>query len=220
MRAQLKARLNWYQERVKALGGSTNKLIFSPPVTKEAIKHFEYHLGFLVPEAYRDFLLTVSSRIEFWWGLFDNQGKALLEVSELDLPIYSGELMMGLGHGLYYERLRQDCLRTIENKAKQQDFQNKFILACAGRDFIAIDLDKGRYGKVVYLSQKEKLSHNFILADNFESYLDHYSALGCLGPHDYLWEAFTKHFKTPLEANSPKGRLWLEAIGYNRKKES
>lgn len=211
MREILLERFKWYHARAMTLGGFSMKLIFSPPATPLALKEAERRLGYPIPKAYRDFLSGVSSRIEFFWSLFDDSGEVVLELPQPLAPLIGGRLIMGLEHTLYYERLRKYYLNQAKNSFERAFYQNKLLFdGCEGH-FIAIDLNKAHYGRVVSLGKS--LDKPYTLAESFESYIDNYTALGCVGTEAIFWAPFTNFYQTSLDKSCPNAKLWLSCIG-------
>lgn len=211
MKAVLLERFRWYQKRASELGGVSMKLIFSPPASLLAIKEAERRLGYPIPKAYRDFLSGVSSRIEFFWSLFNDAGEVVLELPQPLAPLIGGRLIMGLGHTLYYERLRQRALNQAKHSFERAFYQNKLLFDGVEGNFIAIDLEKEHYGRVVFLGKR--FDSPYILAATFESYIDNYTALGCVGTEAIFWAPFTNFYQTPLDKTSQNAKLWLHCIG-------
>ncbi|RRD95218.1 SMI1/KNR4 family protein [Clostridiales bacterium COT073_COT-073] len=215
-RERMIARLQWYQQRVKELGGYTRELRIKEPATEAEVVEIEKQLGYSIPEDFRKILLEVSSHLEFFWSIYDEE-KVILPLPDELSEIFRGDLHFGLDIIPVLEESRKDwikiCYSDYENPYDRL-FYNKLAFYEVGNgDLIAIDLEKESYGDIVYLSHDGDEMHGYVLAHSFTELLEEWTKLGCVGGECWQFEAFTNRHETPIDSTCANAKLWLKTIG-------
>ena len=84
-------------------------------------------------------------------------------------------------------------------------------------DYLAIELEKENYGKIVYLSHDDGDGHGYYLANNFKELLSNWSKVGCVGGEDWQWLTFYRS-GVGIDPSCENAKLWADFIfNYRRK---
>lgn len=208
-------RLNLFRNRVKELGGFTKEIICKDVAKEEDILKIEAELGYSLPIEFRHALKEISSHIEFYWNIYDEDKEILSLPSDL-VEIFAGDLHFGIDLIPIFEESRRgwiDICDPNDDDPYDKIFHNKLAFQEVGNgDLLAIDLEKESYGKVVYLSHDGSDLHGYVMANSFSEFLEEYTKLGCVGGEDWQWEVFTNHQTTPIDSTCENAKKWLEMI--------
>lgn len=212
--SEMIARLQAFIARFEKLGCSTLPLTFTSPASEDEVAAVEAALGYRLPDELRNFFLTCSAGIQFWWNSYDENTDILSLPGEL-AEIFSGELRFSLESLAEIDDMRDDLADLYDdpNDAYAAVFLDKLAFMTVGNgDLLAIDLNGDNPGAVVYLSHDGESLHGYVLGESFFSFLDNYSRLACPGPQWWVLELFTHEQTTPLDPQSPLAHTWLQAI--------
>lgn len=212
-RDKILERLKKFKEKIEAIGGDTEKFVFERPAKEEEILIVEEELGLPLPQELRKAFLELSSHIEFEWDI--DEEEADISFPEEFRDSLSGSLNFGLdlltSLAEELEDWREDCF-SDEEDSYDKIFYNKLAFQEVGNgDFLAIDLNRDSYGKVVYLSHEGSDLHGYVMADSFSDFIEEYSKLGCVGAGDWQWEIFTQG-GGPIDSQCSKGKKWRRLI--------
>lgn len=215
MREKILERLNCFKNRVDELGGYTIEIVCKEVATEKELLNIEKELGYKLPDDFRFALLNISSHLEFYWNLYNEDKKILLVQNEL-AEIFSGSLDFGIDIIPICEESRKgwiDICYPDYNKSYDKIFYNKLAFQqVENGDLLAIDLEEENYGKVIYLSHDGSDLHGYVMANSFKEFLEEYTKIGCVGGEDWQWEAFTNNHTTPIDSNSENAKKWLEIM--------
>lgn len=212
-REEILRRLRLFQEKIEAIGGECEELVFDKRAEEEDILEVEEDLGLSLPKELRQAFLELSSHIEFEWDI--DEEEADISFSEEFRDSLSGSLNFGLdlltSLAEDLEDWREDCF-SDEEDPYDKIFYNKLAFQEVGNgDFLAIDLNRASYGKVVYLSHEGSDLHGYVMADSFFAFIEEYTKLGCVGAEDWQWEIFTRN-GGPIDSNCPNAKKWRQLI--------
>ena len=209
-------RLNSFKNRVEELGGFTRELVCKEIAKEDDILKLERDLGYKLPIEFRQALKEISSHIEFFYSIYNEEKELISLPSEL-MEIFCGELHFGIDLIPVFEESRRGwidiCYPDYDNPYDRV-FHNKLAFQEVGNgDLLAIDLEKESYGRVVYLSHDGSDLHGYVMANSFAEFIEEYTKLGCVGGEDWQWEVFTNHRTTPIDSSCENAKKWLEIIG-------
>lgn len=212
-RDKVLGRLKKFKEKIEAIGGDTGTFVFERPAKEEEILIVEEELGLPLPQELRKAFLELSSHMEFEWDI--DEEEADISFSEEFRDSLSGSLNFGLDLltplAEDLEDWREDCF-SDEEDPYDKIFYNKLAFQEVGNgDFLAIDLNRASYGKVVYLSHEGSDLHGYVMADSFFAFIEEYTKLGCVGAEDWQWEIFTRN-GGPIDSNCPNAKKWRQLI--------
>jgi len=160
-------------------------------------------------------LKEISSHLEFYWDIYIEEKPILPLPSEL-VNIFAGDLHFGIDLIPILEESRKswvDICNPDYDNSYNKIYDNKLAFyKVANGDFLAIDLEKESYGKVVYLSHDESDLHGYVMANSFAEFLEEYTKLGCVGGEDWQWEVFTNNHTTPIDSTCENAKKWLELM--------
>ena len=92
-----------------------------------------------------------------------------------------------------------------------------FYFEVGNGDYLAIELEKENYGKIVYLSHDGGDGHGYYLANNFKELLTNWSKVGCVGGEDWQWLTFYRS-GVGIDPSCENAKLWADFIfNYRRK---
>lgn len=206
-------RLNWFKNRIDELGGATYFECYRE-ASEDEILNLENDLGYALPIEFRKALKEISSHICFFWKIYDNDN--ILLPKELR-SIFAGALHFGIDFTLACEDSRKDWIENcFSNYEKKYDrvFYNKLAFQqIENGDFLAIDLEKDSYGKVIYLSHDGSDFHGYVISNSFSEFLEEYTNLGCVGGEDWQWEVFTNNKTSTIDSSCENARNWMKIIG-------
>lgn len=213
--ADIVQRMQGFLTRFEELGCRTLPLTVAPPATEDEVVAVEVTLGYHLPEDLRQFFLTSSSGIEFWWNSYDEHTDILSLPGEL-AEICSGELRFSLERLAAIDDMRDDLADLYDDPDDPyaEVFLRKLAFMTVGNgDLLAIDLNEDHPGAVVYLTHDGESMHGYVLGESFISFLDAYTQLACPGPEWWVQELFTNEQTTPLDPQGELALRWLRAIG-------
>ena len=206
--------LKKFQKGIENIGGEFFKELnnLGTPAKEEEILEVEKKLGYRIPEDFRDILLNYSSYFEYYWD-YDDEKNIKLPNNLKD--IFAGDLHWGLKLLLNFEESRQGwvdiCYPDYSNEYDKV-WHNKLAFYEVGNgDYIAIELEKENYGKIVYLSHDGGDGHGHYLANNFKELLNNWSKVGCVGGEDWQWEVFYTEGKG-IDSECENAKLWREYV--------
>ena len=182
--------LKKFQKGIESIGGYFRETIIESPAKEEKILEVEEKLGYSLPKDFRDILLNYSSHFEYFWSTYRDADEEQIEFPEKFCAIFAGNLHWGLNFLLDFEENRQgwvDVCYPDYNNEYDRVWYNKLPFYDSGNgDYIAIELEKENYGKIVYLSHDGGDNHGYYLADNFKDLLNNWSKVGAV----LEWELF------------------------------
>ena len=215
-----KKRLNLFLEKIEDLGGETDPLTIEKPATEEEVKAVEAQLGYTLPPHFREVLLENTAHLEFGWNISKFLEEREDFLSDELRGVYYSDLLFGLDLLLDYEDNRQGWVREVYpdyNNEYDRVWHNKMaFLHIVNGDYIAIELERKNYGKVVYVSHDGSENHGLYIADNFKEFLMNYAAVGCTGGEDCQWEPFYTKGKG-IDPTSKNAKTWYKVLGINPK---
>ena len=211
--------LKKFQKGIENIGGEFyREFKIGTPAKEEEILEIEKKLGYRIPEDFRDILLSYSSYFEYFWSY--------KEKNNIELPsnlkhIFSGDLHWRINLLVNFEVSRKDwvegCFPDYNDKYDRV-WHNKMPFYEVGNgDYLAIELEKENYGKIVYLSHDCGKGHGYYLANNFKELLSNWSKVGCVGGEDWQWLTFYTR-GVGIDPNCENAKLWEDFIfNYRRK---
>lgn len=211
MKRDLKASLEEIGALLSGAGMDVRDIAVSPPASLVEVEKVENCLGREIPRTARDFFLGTSKEIKFCWFAPD----------ELDFPvefdeIFCGDLSLDL-NGI--PSLEEERLSWIENCFPNPDddydrvWHNKLSLLEVGDgDQIALELEEGREGEIIYLSHDGCESHGTRLATSLSGLIEEWVPIGCPGPEASQWTAFYSKESRRIDSSSPSSLEWLEFL--------
>ena len=207
--------LKKFQKGIENIGGYIRETKIEISAKEEEIAEIEQKLGYRIPEEFRDILLNYSSHFEYYWSIYREQGEEQIEVPDNLKVIFSGNLHWGLYFLIDFEESRKgwvDICYPDYNNDYDKVWHNKLAFCEVGNgDYIAIELEKENYGRIVYLSHDGGEGHGYYLADNFKELLNNWSKVGCVGGDDWQWELFCTEGKG-IDPDCKNAKLWREYI--------
>ena len=169
--------LEKFQKGIENIGGEFyREFKIGTPAKEEEILEIEKKLGYRIPEDFRDILLNYSSYFEYFWSY---EEKNNIELPSNLKHIFSGDLHWRINLLVNFEVSRKDwvegCFPDYNDKYDRV-WHNKLAFYEVGNgDYIAIELEKENYGKIVYLSHDGGDGHGYYLANNFKDLLNNWS---------------------------------------------
>ncbi len=197
----------------KRLGGQSEELIVEPPASESEIRAVEDAVGTLFPDQFRETLNLFSRRVELDWYLPDG----FVLPNELK-GIFSGNLSWSLANLAELERDRKEAVKVLypnPNNAYDAVWHRKLVFqTVANGDRLALDLGRESYGAVVYLGHADNPGHGYVIAANFEEFVERWSLLGCPGGEDWQWLPFTSGRTSGILPECANAKLWRKVIGF------
>ncbi|GEM_PF-3233335 len=148
-----------------------------PPASPENLEQLQTDVGLQIPDQLREFLLTQTGHLEFWWNLDPDS-----------MPLGSDE-----GPSWGYIEFNPESMRNLnsdrtgflyeENPRIENLWSNTFrFLGVPNGDSIGIDTNsEPEPGRVVYLNHEEP-EKVIRLAGSFTEFMTAWLSLGCVGP--------------------------------------
>jgi len=211
--------LKKFQKGIENIGGEFyREFKIVTPAKEEEILEIEKKLGYRIPEDFRDILLNYSSYFEYFWSY---EEKNNIELPSNLKHIFSGDLHWRINLLVNFEVSRKDwvegCFPDYNDKYDRV-WHNKMPFYEVGNgDYLAIELEKENYGKIVYLSHDCGKGHGYYLANNFKELLSNWSKVGCVGGEDWQWLTFYTR-GVGIDPNCENAKLWEDFIfNYRRK---
>jgi len=165
-----------------------------PPAKERDIKVGEAELGAPLPASLREALLQLSGEIRVSWML----GWSLEESEQERLEDYerrviaSGGLRLSIGDIVEVQGRKQALLAGRGARLYGASWRSALaFMKLDGGDYLAIDVERGGDGPVVYLARGQD-GDGVLLGASFGDFLERWSRLACVGP-EY---AATRHFLT------------------------
>ena len=211
--------LKKFQKGIENIGGKFfGKYKIEPPAKEEEILEAEKKLGYRIPEDFRDILLNYSSYFEYFWSY---EEKNNIELPSNLKHIFSGDLHWRINLLVNFEVSRKDWIEGCfpdYNDEYDRVWHNKMPFYEVGNgDYLAIELEKENYGKIVYLSHDGGDGHGYYLANNFKELLSNWSKVGCVGGEDWQWLTFYRS-GVGIDPSCENAKLWADFIfNYRRK---
>lgn len=200
--------------KIEAIGGEVNEMIFEPPSTEDELISIEKELGQPIPAEFRKTLLTLSGHCELSWFLPDE-----FELPEELEEIFSGNLHWGTKFIINFNQNKDKWIKEVfPNPEDEYDeiWHNKFVFQEVGNgDYLGIELNDENYGKIVYLSHDDGEGHGYILANSFEQLLSNWSKIGFVGAEDWQWLPFVENENSGILPESSNALKWKELIKLN-----
>ena len=210
--------LDKVKHAIEALDGEILDFEIDSPASEEEIKRVELELGYPIVKSFRDVLSEFSSRVDLCWFLPEDY-----ELPEELNEIVSGALSWDISK---LAEMNQGVASIISTHFADEDdpirlvWQSKLVFHETGNgDYLGIDLSEEDYGKIVYLSHEAADSHGYILADDFEDFLNRVIPLGYPGLEDWVWMSFTDNSFSGINPNSENAKKWKQVL-FNEKKDS
>ena len=207
--------LEKFQKGIENIGGHCRETIIEAPAKEEEILEVEKKLGYSLPEDFRDILLNYSSHFEYYWTSDRESDNRIIELPNNLKSIFGTNLHWGLDLLLDFEDGRKNWIDICfldYNDEYDKVWYNKLPFYDSGNgDYIAIELEKEKYGKIVYLSHDGGDGHGYYLANNFKDLLNNWSKVGCVGGEDWQWEPFYTEGKG-IDSECENAKLWREYI--------
>ena len=211
--------LKKFQKGIENIGGEFfREFKIGTPAKEEEILEIEKKLGYRIPEDFRDILLSYSSYFEYFWSY---EEKNNIELPSNLKHIFSGDLHWRINLLVNFEVSRKDwvegCFPDYNDKYDRV-WHNKMPFYEVGNgDYLAIELEKENYGKIVYLSHDCGKGHGYYLANNFKELLSNWSKVGCVGGENWQWLTFYRS-GVGIDPNCENAKLWEDFIfNYRRK---
>ena len=211
--------LKKFQKGIENIGGEFfREFKIGTSAKEEEILEAEKRLGYKIPEDFRDILLNYSSYFEYFWSY---EEKNNIELPSNLKHIFSGDLHWRINLLVNFEVSRKDwvegCFPDYNDKYDRV-WHNKMPFYEVGNgDYLAIELEKENYGKIVYLSHDCGKGHGYYLANNFKELLTNWSKVGCVGGEDWQWLTFYTR-GVGIDPNCENAKLWADFIfNYRRK---
>ena len=211
--------LKKFQKGIENIGGEFfREFKIGTSAKEEEILEAEKRLGYKIPEDFRDILLNYSSYFEYFWSY---EEKNNIELPSNLKHIFSGDLHWRINLLVNFEVSRKDwvegCFPDYNDKYDRV-WHNKMPFYEVGNgDYLAIELEKENYGKIVYLSHDCGKGHGYYLANNFKELLTNWSKVGCVGGEDWQWLIFYRS-GVGIDPNCENAKLWADFIfNYRRK---
>lgn len=207
--------LEKFQKRIENIGGYIRKIEIGAPTKEEEILEVEKKLGYSLPKDFRDILLNYSSHFEYYWNIYRDENEKQIELPDNFKAIFCGNLHWGLDLLLNFEESRKGwvdiCYPNYDNEYDKV-WHNKLAFCEVGNgDYIAIELEKENYGKIVYLSHDGGEGHGYYLANNFKELLNNWASIGCVGGDDWQWFPFYTEGKG-IDPDCENTKLWRDFI--------
>jgi hypothetical protein len=186
-------------------------MVFESPAAESDVERLERSLAVSLPTSFRQALLSISAHLEFRWFAPDDV--------RFDPPFksnFSGDLHWSVDFTSQSELDRRSWVEQVfPNSFDPYDavWRNKLAFASVRNgDLLALDLDAGSYGAVVYLSHDDGEGHGYRLASDFADLLRRWTPLACTGGEDWQWLPFTTSPTSGIDPNSPNGLLWQDML--------
>ncbi len=181
-----------------------------PPADERTIVAIEERLQTPLPGSLRRVVASFSASVDISWQLDEPAPEEFEE-------IFSGEIGWDLAAlpALLDEHAGwvRECFGDPSN-AYDAVWHRKFpILAVPNGDMLAIETGREHAGAVVYLSHDDGEGHGYLLAKDFEDYVDRVGRIGGVGPEDGQWLCFTSSRTSGLEPDSPPAVRWRAWLG-------
>ena len=163
-----------------------------PPFTAAALRAAT--AGMEVPPDIENFLLCEASEIQFWWTV--KQHAVPLDVE--DKP--TGGYFEFDTESLYNINAdRSGFLTSEDSESTHTRWEHAFrFVGVPNGDAIALDIAASRdRPPVVYLNHEEPEKH-IVLATSFESFIEAWFGLGCVGPEGWNLRHFVTDRGQPL----------------------
>lgn len=207
--------LEKFQKRIENIGGYIREIEIGAPTKEEEILEVEKKLGYSLPKDFRDILLNYSSHFEYYWNIYRDENEKQIELPDNFKAIFCGNLHWGLDLLLNFEESRKGwediCYPNYDNEYDKV-WHNKLAFCEVGNgDYIAIELEKENYGKIVYLSHDGGEGHGYYLANNFKELLNNWASIGCVGGDDWQWFPFYTEGKG-IDPDCENTKLWRDFI--------
>jgi len=186
-----------------------------PPAHAADIQSVEAQLGISLPAALAQVFLQCASSIDFLWQLPHD-----FPLPEAFRGIFSGGLSLSLGSLRDHELSRREWVQTCfpdPDSPYDAVWHNKLaVIEVRNGDYIGIDLGDGHHGEVVYLSHDDGEGHGYVLGADFADFLRRWTPLGCPGPEDWQWLAFTSGRTSMLKSDGDVADQWRKTLGLER----
>jgi hypothetical protein len=170
-------------------GYSVDDLVCEPPATSQEVAEVEAQLGFAFPASFRDALITISRRVDFWWRRPDN-----LEFPAPFEDNVFGQLSWSISSLVDFDNDRKSWIETVfkdPDDAYDRVWHQKLAVFDVGNgDLISIDLEPARAGTVVYLSHDGSMAHGYVLAPSFAEFIRRWTLLACPDGEEAGWIPF------------------------------
>ena len=214
--------LKKFQKGIENIGGEFfREFKIGTPAKEVEILEVEKRLGYKIPEDFRDILLKYSSCFEYDWNIYKGVSEKQIELPDNLKGIFAGDLHWELNVLVKFQEDNKDWIEECfpdYNDEYDRVWHNKILFYEVGNgDYLAIELEKENYGKIVYLSHDDGDGHGYYLANNFKELLSNWSKVGCVGGEDWQWLTFyTKGIG--INPNCENTKLWKDFIfNYRRK---
>lgn len=205
----------WQQmlDAVSQMGGSSERLCVERPAALGEVQELEQHLGFSLPPALRDILLTFSRKVEVSWRLPDDY-----QISEELQEIFGGDCRWSVERLAECHDAKQSWVREVfpdRNSKYDAVWHEKLAFQDVGNgDYLAIDIGAGAPNSVVYLSHDDGEGHGRQLGADFRDFLLRWSRVGCVGAEDWQWMPFAPTGGY-LDPDCNLARLFRNRLGVN-----
>lgn len=208
---QMKEKFQEILTAITLIGGETKEVIFEEPSSEDELFKIEEILKHRIPEEFRQVLLNKSSHCELSWFLSDD-----FALPEEFKEIFSGNIHWGTKFILLFNKSKDDWIKEVfPNPEDDYDkvWHNKFVFQEVGNgDYLAIDLNKNKYGKIIYLSHDDGEGHGCIIANNFNDLVNNWIKIGFVGAEDWQWLPFVENKQSGILPESKIAIKWKKLI--------
>lgn len=206
-------------EAIEQIGGEASELHIAKPATKEQVETIEKHLGYRLPESFREVLLNFSATVEFNWDLND-----AIELPDTLRGIFASECTWNLFDIIEIEENRkawiEGCFSNPEDEYDKIWYDKLAFMTVGNGDLIAFDLESyPNNTPVVYLSHDDGEGHGFVLGKDFKQFIDNWTKIGCPGPEDWQMIPFVDNSINGINPESKNAIEWRNIIGLNINKQ-
>jgi hypothetical protein len=196
---------------VAQIGGDIELVQIDPPASENEIKSVENALGFRLPAAFRNTLLTFSRKASFGWFLPDDY-----ELPHLFREIFCGNCHWSLDVLVDLNEAKNGWITEVfPDPADPYDqvWHEKFAFYGVGNgDYLSIDLKDGGNEEIVYLSHDDGEGHGRRIAPDFEELILRWSRLGCVGGEDWQWAPFVGESDGYLDPDCENAREFRKLL--------
>ncbi len=209
---ELKQALESHTAALAARGLEATRPEVGEPATLAQVTEVETRLGFPIPPTLREVFMTVTCGVRWDWRSSGDD--------RFDEPfggIFGGGLDWSLA-GLVdqhqgYQEWVEECFSNPDDPYDAVWHHKLGLSHVPNGDVIAVDLDPGQYGAIVYLSHDDGEGHGYVLAGSLGELLDRWVPLACPGPEDWQWLPFVPYDFGPIDPAGENGAAWRQLIG-------
>jgi hypothetical protein len=164
------------------------------PATKEEVKQMEEQLGYPLPNAYKECLLSYSKQVEVGWYLCDG----------VELPKQFDEIFSGaLGWGEWLEDLTE-----LSEMVEEEELKGMLAFySVPNGDLICFDMKKPEHPIYYWGHEGEGLTY---LAPDFITFLSRLTDLYLVGPEMWQFESFID--STGLNPKLSSAQKWIQFV--------